>query len=105
MSWMSEMARLSSGIGRPWLSGGSNTDLSVTDRLIEIVDNSLHTLICPVETEQNRSLLGVRYDFCGQGYGSFVVVVGQINHQYGRLGCPASLLLGHATAPLDRANV
>ena len=27
------------------------------DRLIEIVDNSLHTLICPVETEQNRSLL------------------------------------------------
>jgi hypothetical protein len=45
MSWMSEMARLSSGIGRPWLSGGSITDLSVTDRLIEIVNDSLHTLI------------------------------------------------------------
>jgi hypothetical protein len=76
MSGMSEMARLSSGIGRPWLSGGSTTELSVTDCLIEIVDDSLHTLICPVETEQNRSLLSGTYDFCGQGYGSFVVVVG-----------------------------
>jgi hypothetical protein len=85
---MSEMARLSSGIGRPWLSGGSVTELSVPDRLIEIVDNSLHTLICPVETEQSRSLLSRTYDFCGQGYRSFVVVVGQINHQYGRLGAP-----------------
>ena len=84
------MARLSSGIGRPWLSGGSITELSVTDCLIEIVDDSLHTLICPVETEQNRSLLGGRAIFAArdQGYGSFVVVVGQINHQYGRLGAP-----------------
>jgi hypothetical protein len=50
------MARLSSGIGRSLFSGGSITELSVTDRLIESVDDFLHTLIDPVESVQNRSL-------------------------------------------------
>jgi hypothetical protein len=43
----------------PWFSGGSMTELSVTDRLIESVDDFLHTLIDPVQTVQSRLLIGM----------------------------------------------
>ena len=55
---MSEMARFSSGIGHSLVFKREHYRTLSHRRLIESVDDILHTLICPVETEQNRSLLG-----------------------------------------------
>jgi hypothetical protein len=57
---MSEMARFSSGISRSLVFRRKQYLTLSHRRLLESVDDSLYTLICPVETEQNRSLRGAR---------------------------------------------
>jgi hypothetical protein len=52
------MARFSSGISRSLVFSRKQYLTLSHRRLIESVGDSLRTLICPVETEQNRSLLG-----------------------------------------------
>jgi hypothetical protein len=52
------MARFSSGMSRSLVFRRKQYLTLSHRRLIESVDGSQHALICPVETEQNRSLLG-----------------------------------------------